>query len=41
VISDCEDRDDETGVQTAMRVNEVTQPGADVDVEARWVKKDG
>ena len=37
VVSDREERDDETGGQTAMQVIEVVQPG--VDTEARWVKK--
>ena len=39
VVSDREDRDDESDAQAAMRVIEVTQPG--VDTEARWVKKNG
>lgn len=39
VVSDREDRDDETDAQMAMRVIAVTQPG--VDAEARWVKKGG
>ena len=37
VVSDREERDDETDAQTSMRVIAVTQPG--VDIEARWVKK--
>ena len=39
VINDREDRDDESDAQAAMRVVELTQPG--VDIEARWVKKNG
>ena len=39
VVSDREERDDETDAQTSMRVIAVTQPG--VDIEARWVKKGG
>ena len=39
VVSDREDRDDESDAQAAMRVIEVTQAG--VDTEARWVKKNG
>jgi len=39
VVSDREDRDDETDAQMAMRVIAVTQPG--VDAQARWVKKGG
>ena len=35
VVSDREERDDETDAQTSMRVIAVTQPG--VDIEARWV----
>ena len=39
VASDREERDDESDVQAAMQVIEVTQPG--VDSEARWVRKGG
>ena len=39
VINDREDRDDESDAQVAMRVVELTQSG--VDIEARWVKKNG
>ncbi|TXI25438.1 MAG: IS5 family transposase [Nitrosomonas sp.] len=39
VINDCEERDDESDAQAAMRVIEVVQPG--VDAEARWIKKGG
>lgn len=39
VVNDREERDDEPGAQSAMRVIEVTQPG--VDSEARWVQKGG
>ena len=37
VVSDREERDDESNAQLEMRVIEVAQPG--VDTEARWVKK--
>ena len=39
VVSDREERDDETDAKETMRVIEITQPG--VDTEARWVKKGG
>jgi len=39
VVSDREDRDDESDAQAAMRIIEVTQSG--VDTKARWVKKNG
>jgi len=39
VVSDREDRYDETDAQENMKVVETSQPG--VDVEARWVKKGG
>ncbi len=39
VISNREERDDETDAKETMRVIEITQPG--VDTEARWVKKGG
>lgn len=39
VVSDREDRDDETDAQEVMRIIEVTQLG--VDSEARWVRKGG